>query len=224
MPPSRCCGQPASPRPTARWRGRADEAETAAAQIGPCVVKAQVPTGKRGKAGGIKLAADAAAAKAAAAGILGMTIGEHRVATVLVEAQVPIAREMYAAVLNDPASQGAAAAVLGRGRHGHRGDRRQSIRMRWCACPSTSAQGLDSAALRGALPQGRGPCDRDALDRPAAASLRGLCRHRCGAGGDQSPRRHEGRPPGRARLQARRSTTAACRGARRWPSRARPRS
>ena len=27
------------------------------ARIGPCVVKAQVPTGKRGKAGGIKLAA-----------------------------------------------------------------------------------------------------------------------------------------------------------------------
>ena len=37
-----------------------DEAEAAARELGPCVVKAQVPTGKRGKAGGIKLAADAA--------------------------------------------------------------------------------------------------------------------------------------------------------------------
>ena len=35
-----------------------------------------------------------------------MSIGEHRVATVLVEEQVPIAHEMYAAVLNDPASKG----------------------------------------------------------------------------------------------------------------------
>ncbi len=38
------------------------QAESAAAQIGPCVVKAQVPTGKRGKAGGIKLAGTAAEA------------------------------------------------------------------------------------------------------------------------------------------------------------------
>ena len=83
-----------------------DEAGAAARRIGPCVVKAQVPTGKRGKAGGIKLAGSAEEAKAAAASILGMTIGEHRVETVLVEEQVAIAGEMYAAVLNDPASQG----------------------------------------------------------------------------------------------------------------------
>lgn len=83
-----------------------EEAGAAARRIGPCVVKAQVPTGKRGKAGGIGLAADPEAARAAAASILGMTIGEHRVETVLVEAQVAIAREMYAAVLDDPASKG----------------------------------------------------------------------------------------------------------------------
>jgi succinyl-CoA synthetase beta subunit len=83
-----------------------EEAGAAAAKIGPCVIKAQVPAGKRGKAGGIKLAADAAAARAVAASILGMTIGGHRVEAVLVEAQVAIAREMYAAVLDDPASKG----------------------------------------------------------------------------------------------------------------------
>ncbi len=44
-----------------------DEAERIAAEIGPCVVKAQVPTGKRGKAGGIKLAATPAEARAHAA-------------------------------------------------------------------------------------------------------------------------------------------------------------
>jgi succinyl-CoA synthetase beta subunit len=54
-----------------------DEAERIAAEIGPCVVKAQVPTGKRGKAGGIKLAATPAEARAHAKQILGMTIGEH---------------------------------------------------------------------------------------------------------------------------------------------------
>jgi succinyl-CoA synthetase beta subunit len=83
-----------------------DEAGDAARRIGPCVVKAQAPAGKRGKAGGIKLGAGPAEAKAAANGILGMAIGEHRVEAVLVEEQIAIGGEMYAAVLNDPASKG----------------------------------------------------------------------------------------------------------------------
>lgn len=82
------------------------EAERIAGEIGPCVVKAQVPTGKRGKAGGIKLATTPAEARSHAERILGMTIGEYVVERVLVEAQVPIAKEMYAAVLNDPESKG----------------------------------------------------------------------------------------------------------------------
>jgi succinyl-CoA synthetase beta subunit len=92
--------------PKGKLATTADQAGHAAAEIGPCVVKAQVATGKRGKAGGIKLAAMPEEAKAAAKTILGMTIGEHTVERVLVEAQVPIAHEMYAAILNDPASKG----------------------------------------------------------------------------------------------------------------------
>src|SRR5438046_1998471 len=84
----------------------AEEAAQAAERLAPCVVKAQVATGKRGKAGGIRLAADPEAAQVAAEAILGMTIGEHRVEKVLIEEQVAFAREMYAAVLNDPASKG----------------------------------------------------------------------------------------------------------------------
>jgi succinyl-CoA synthetase beta subunit len=83
-----------------------DDAEKLAAEIGPCVIKAQVPTGKRGKAGGIKLAATPAEARQHAERILGMTIGDHVVERVLVEAQVPIAKEFYAAVLNDPETKG----------------------------------------------------------------------------------------------------------------------
>lgn len=82
-----------------------EQAAQAARAIGPCVVKAQVPTGKRGKAGGIKLAATPDEAQAHASAILGMHIGDHRVQAVLVEAQVPIARELYAAVINDAASK-----------------------------------------------------------------------------------------------------------------------
>jgi len=83
-----------------------DEAAAAAARIGPCVVKAQVATGKRGKAGGIKLAATPDEAREAAQRILGMHISIHEVARVLVEAQADIAREFYASVLNDQASKG----------------------------------------------------------------------------------------------------------------------
>ena len=79
-----------------------DEAAAAAKNIGPCVVKAQVPTGKRGKAGGIQLAATPDEARTHAARILGMDIGGFIVEKLLIEGQVPIARELYAAILNDP--------------------------------------------------------------------------------------------------------------------------
>jgi succinyl-CoA synthetase beta subunit len=84
----------------------AEEAAVVAESLGPVVVKAQVPTGKRGKAGGIKPADDAAGAEAAARDILGMTIGDHTVERLLVEERADITRELYAAVLNDTASKG----------------------------------------------------------------------------------------------------------------------
>ncbi len=84
----------------------ADEAAEIAKAIGPCVVKAQVPTGKRGKAGGIALAASPEDAASEAGRILGMEIAGFSVRSVLVEAQVPIAKELYAAVLNDSDTKG----------------------------------------------------------------------------------------------------------------------
>lgn len=84
----------------------AEEAAGAAEKIGPCVVKAQVPTGKRGKAGGIKLADNAEEAVEHANNILGMDIAGLTVEKVLIEAQSSIAREYYAAVLNDPITKG----------------------------------------------------------------------------------------------------------------------
>jgi succinyl-CoA synthetase beta subunit len=70
------------------------------------VVKAQVPTGKRGKAGGIKLAASPEEARRHAEAIIGMEIGEWPVEKVLIEAQTPFTRELYAAIINDTASRG----------------------------------------------------------------------------------------------------------------------
>lgn len=83
-----------------------DDAARVAAGIGAAVVKAQVPAGKRGKSGGIQLAATPDEARTRAKAILGMVIAGHKVERVLVEEQVPIARELYAAVLNDPSSKG----------------------------------------------------------------------------------------------------------------------
>ena len=83
-----------------------DQAAAITARIGAVVVKAQVPTGKRGKAGGIKIAATPDEARRHAGAIIGMVIAGHKVEKVLIEECMPIERELYAAVLNDPSSQG----------------------------------------------------------------------------------------------------------------------
>ncbi|HEY3794385.1 MAG TPA: ATP-grasp domain-containing protein [Bradyrhizobium sp.] len=82
-----------------------EEASAAVGRIGPSVVKAQVPTGKRGKSGGIKMADSADDGAVAARAILGMTIGGSRVERVLIEERCPIERELYAAVLVDVGSR-----------------------------------------------------------------------------------------------------------------------
>ena len=78
-----------------------EDAVAAFATLGPCMVKAQVPTGKRGKAGGIKPAFTAAEARDVTGRILGMTIDGHVVGSVLLEERAAIKREFYASVLND---------------------------------------------------------------------------------------------------------------------------
>ncbi len=83
-----------------------EAAEAARALGGAAVVKAQVAAGKRGKAGGIALVFSPEEARGAAARIIGMEIGGQRVEKVLVDEQVAIKHEHYAAVLNDPTSKG----------------------------------------------------------------------------------------------------------------------
>ena len=79
-----------------------DEAVEQADRAGyPVVVKAQVKVGGRGKAGGIKLAADAAEARAAAEAILGMDIRGHTVHRVWIEHASDIAKEYYASFTLD---------------------------------------------------------------------------------------------------------------------------
>jgi succinyl-CoA synthetase beta subunit len=86
----------------------ADRAEAIAAKYGAAVmVKAQVHTGGRGKAGGVKFAADPAAAREHASNILGMDINGLTVEKVLVTIAEDIETEAYVGVLVDRATQAA---------------------------------------------------------------------------------------------------------------------
>ncbi|MGI5438958.1 ADP-forming succinate--CoA ligase subunit beta [Streptomyces shenzhenensis] len=73
---------------------------------GRAVVKAQVKTGGRGKAGGIKLAADPAAAELTARQILGMDIKGHTAGTVMLAQPVDIEAEFYVSYVLDRATGG----------------------------------------------------------------------------------------------------------------------
>jgi len=79
----------------------AEEARDAAEKIGPCVVKAQVKAGGRGKAGGVKLAKTPDEAFEHANAILGMQIKGLTVHRVLVTPATPPVEEYYFSFLLD---------------------------------------------------------------------------------------------------------------------------
>ena len=84
----------------------AEEAEAIARRLGgSVVVKAQVHAGGRGKAGGVKLAKDAAEARQLAGTILGMSIKGLPVQKVLVVPAATIASESYVGLIMDRESQ-----------------------------------------------------------------------------------------------------------------------
>ncbi len=93
------------PIPEGRMCTTPEQAAAVAAALGPVVVKAQVPAGKRGKSGGVRVANSPAEAAEAAQAILALEIGGNPVSAVLVEQRADIARELYAAVLVDTASR-----------------------------------------------------------------------------------------------------------------------
>ncbi len=83
-----------------------EEARRAAEELGgPVVVKAQVLSGGRGKAGGVKLAGSPADAAARAEEILGLVIRGHVTRRLWVESASEIAREYYLAVTLDRGAQ-----------------------------------------------------------------------------------------------------------------------
>ncbi|GAA4144528.1 ADP-forming succinate--CoA ligase subunit beta [Actinomadura keratinilytica] len=98
------------PVPTGKVAHTPQEARAAAEELfaagsSKVVVKAQVKTGGRGKAGGVKLADNADEAEALAGQILGMDIKGHTVHKVLVEEGSAIAQEYYFSFLLDRANR-----------------------------------------------------------------------------------------------------------------------
>ncbi|WP_462187517.1 MULTISPECIES: ADP-forming succinate--CoA ligase subunit beta [unclassified Frankia] len=94
------------PVPTGKTATTPEEARAIATELGgKVVVKAQVKTGGRGKAGGVKVADGPDAAFAKATAILGMDIKGHTVHSVLVEEASNIAEEYYASFLLDRANR-----------------------------------------------------------------------------------------------------------------------
>ncbi|MFB6109909.1 MAG: ADP-forming succinate--CoA ligase subunit beta [Halodesulfurarchaeum sp.] len=94
------------PTPEFRPVESLEAAVTAAREIGyPVAIKAQVPVGGRGKAGGIEIVDAEHELRAAAESILGMTIEGYDVETLLVEQAVEATRELYVGVTMDRAER-----------------------------------------------------------------------------------------------------------------------
>ncbi|MFI8993391.1 ATP-grasp domain-containing protein [Streptomyces sp. NPDC053542] len=90
--------------PPAELARTAPEARAAAARLGGrVVVKAQVKTGGRGKAGGVKMAADPAAAELTARQVLGMDIKGHVARAVMLAQPVDVDEEFYVSYVLDRA-------------------------------------------------------------------------------------------------------------------------
>ena len=90
------------PVPDGRYADSVPAAVEAAEEVGyPCVVKAQVRIGKRGKAGGIKIANDRDEALKHAEAILGMDIRGFTVHEVWIERASRIDAEYYASIILD---------------------------------------------------------------------------------------------------------------------------
>ena len=108
--------------PSGEVASTVEEAVAAAERIGyPCAIKAQVLIGGRGKAGGIKIAANREEAEEHAGAILGMDIvgphgeGPFRVEQVWIEAGSDIASEYYASVILDRGEKKLLAMVSAKG-------------------------------------------------------------------------------------------------------------
>ena len=125
-----------------------EEARAAAEKIGGrVVVKAQVKTGGRGKAGGVKLAGSPDEAEEKAREILGLDIKGHVVKILNIVPAAAIAEEYYFSFLVDRANRNYLCIASRRRRHGDRGGRAHQ--------PGRGRADLDRPGHRGGRGEGR---------------------------------------------------------------------
>ncbi|MEP7355952.1 MAG: ATP-grasp domain-containing protein [Anaerolineales bacterium] len=94
--------------PQGRWVTTPQAAADAAAQIGgPVVIKAQVPTGGRMKAGGVRFADTPEQAAAIATELLGLTIKGFAVQALLIEEKIPNTAELFVSLTYDSEARSA---------------------------------------------------------------------------------------------------------------------
>ena len=118
----------------------ADEARDAAERIGgETVIKSQVLTGGRMKAGGVKFATTPDEAAEHAAAILELEIGGHMPVGVLVDPKADVAQEYYAAVLWDGRAKRPMMLFLGHGRASTSSRSPRSIPTTWGAATSRTS-------------------------------------------------------------------------------------
>jgi succinyl-CoA synthetase beta subunit len=129
---------------------RAD-AVHAIALAAPIVVKAQVPVGGRGKAGGIAVCESQAEAEAALARILGMQIKGHTVRACRLEAPVAYRSEAYLCFMIDPAE--ANVRVLMSGQGGVDIESQPESLLRGASQAEASALKVEALALAARLPK-----------------------------------------------------------------------
>ncbi len=151
--------------------GTPAEARAAADQIGPpVVVKAQVKTGGRGKAGGVKLAATPHEAASTARAILGMDIRGHTVRRVLISPACEIAEEYYVSFLLDRANRAFLAMASTEG--GMEIEQIAATKPEALAkVPIDPATGVDEAAARAIVTAARFPAEIAAAAAEAIARL-----------------------------------------------------
>ncbi|HXY46535.1 MAG TPA: ADP-forming succinate--CoA ligase subunit beta [Thermoplasmata archaeon] len=92
------------PLPRGQVARSADEAESLARSGAvplPCVIKAQVLAGGRGKGGAVQFANNPEEVRAAAGSILGLEFKGEKVREILLEEKLPIARELYLSITLD---------------------------------------------------------------------------------------------------------------------------
>ena len=164
---SSCSHATASRFPSGAHATTVEGAVAAADELGyPCVIKAQVQIGGRGKAGGIKLADNRREAEEHARAILGMDIRGFTVHEVWVEQASQIDAEYYASIVFDRSARRPLVMLSTQGRHGHRGrsPRRTRTRSRGCTSTRCSASRTSTRAgspsTRGSTATSSGPSAR----------------------------------------------------------------